>query len=925
MTNNKIDTAKENRMYFLKSRLIAGWIGLLLAVVVSFGATTLVNYDFEDNALDLSGNGNNGTVTGTVSYVAGHSGKALSLSGSGYINLPQRLIYNNPKFTISMWFKTSSSGGLIGYENTGVGTTPTEYVPILSVQQDGKLYAEMWTGASMTVTSAGVVNDNQWHRVVMSVSTTAIRVYLDGVDIGGANGTPVNLHMYLNQLGTNAGWGRPSQPAIPGQWNYFNGLIDEFSFFSDAQSAQEIAKTTQTITFNSITDKFVGNSSFEITASSTSGLPVTFTSATPSVCTVSGNTVIIVGPGTAIINANQAGDATYSVAPQVIQSFVVRPYPQHLSQPVPLPLSMRSATVQFLKSDSTLWSWGLNNFKQSDSSSTSPITAPKYQGTRHWRMVVSGFHHTDAIAADSTLWTWGRNDSYGKLGLGIATDITQAEPAQIGNDKWIKVATMFNHVMAIRSDSTLWGWGDNSYGQLGDGTTISSNMPIQIGTDKWVAVSVGNYHTLAIRSDMTLWAWGQGYYGRIGDGDGSSGDRTSPVQIGNSLWIGISAGGDHSMAIRYDSTLWTWGRNQYKALGDGTTTDRIAPVQIGTSKWIAISGGGSHSLGIKADSSLWTWGRNLDGTVGDGNGGVNMTNDVGTPYNVLPGTKWRAAVAGAANTIGIKNDGSVWSWGISFFGANGDGTSSDHYSPSGPINAELPKVVSVTPPADSLYKPGETLIFIVNMNKSVSVSGTPQLALTIGSSTTIATYISGSGTTTLTFNYVVQPNDIDLNGISASSPITLNSGSIRDGAGNNAVLTFTVPDLSNVKTGKTDQTITFNALPAKVLTDADFSPGAIASSGLEVTFSSDDTSVATIVNSKIHIAGAGSTVIRANQAGNDFYNVASEMTQVLTVTKSNQAITFSSLAAKTYGDTDFTPGATASSVLQLFTVVTVHR
>lgn len=286
----------------------------------------LIYYNFDGNVLDSSGNGNNGSIGGTATYVEGYSGQAISLDGNGWIALPQNMILDHTSFTVSMRFKTTSTGGLFGYQNTPAAQgIPNQFVPILCILPNGKLYAEMWTGTSMTVTSPAAVNDGNWHRVVMTSNESSIRVYLDGTDIGGQTGVPQHLSMSYNQIGVNAAWSRSSAglPDVVGNWYYYTGLIDDFIFYSNAQSATEIAKETQTITFDALPVKTLESASFDLGATASSGLPVTYTSSNSSVATISGTTVTLHGVGTADITANQPGDATYSAAPQVVRTLTV--------------------------------------------------------------------------------------------------------------------------------------------------------------------------------------------------------------------------------------------------------------------------------------------------------------------------------------------------------------------------------------------------------------------------------------------------------------------------------------------------------------------------------------------------------------------------------------------------------------------------
>src|ERR1043165_6518327 len=128
---------------------------------------------------------------------------------------------------------------------------------------------------------------------------------------------------------------------------------------------------------------------------------------------------------------------------------------------------------------------------------------------------------------------------------------------------------------------TLWAWGNNNSGQLGDGTTINSGTPTQIGTDtKWASITCGSGYTMALKNDGTLWAWGNNSSGQLGDG--TTTDKTTPTQIGtDTKWVGIACGDRHTVAVKSDGTLWAWGYNGTGQLGDGSTIDKASPIQIG--------------------------------------------------------------------------------------------------------------------------------------------------------------------------------------------------------------------------------------------------------------------------------------------------------------------------------------------------------
>ena len=234
--------------------------------------------------------------------------------------------------------------------------------------------------------------------------------------------------------------------------------------------------------------------------------------------------------------------------------------------------------------------------------------------------LAAGKSHSLYIHKNRTLWAWGRN-SFGQLGDGTTTD--RISPVQIGSDNdWGQIVAGEYHTVAIKTDGTLWGWGLNSYGQLGDGTTTRRYSPVQIGSDNdWGQIVAGEFHTVAIKTDGTLWAWGWNMSGQLGDG--TTTDRISPVQIGSDNdWGQIVAGEYHTVAIKTDGTLWGWGLNSYGQLGDGTTTDRISPVPIGSDNdWGQIVAGEYHTVAIKSDGTLWAWGWNFSGQLGDGTTG----------------------------------------------------------------------------------------------------------------------------------------------------------------------------------------------------------------------------------------------------------------------------------------------------------------
>jgi alpha-tubulin suppressor-like RCC1 family protein len=323
-----------------------------------------------------------------------------------------------------------------------------------------------------------------------------------------------------------------------------------------------------------------------------------------------------------------------------------------------------------IKNDGALWAWGDRGYGQLGDGTTASKASPSQVGTgTTWSSVAAGNGHTIAKKSDGTLWAWGFN-YYGALGFGTRTWNTWS-PGQVGTGTtWSSVAAGGGHTIAKRSDGTLWAWGQNYYGQLGDGTTEIRSSPSQVGTGTtWSSVAVGGAHTVGIKSDGTLWAWGYNSSGQLGDGTTTS--TPSPSQVGTgTTWTSVAAGYDHTLAIKSDDTLWAWGRNDYGQLGDGTTTSKPIPSQVGTgTTWASVAAGNGHTIARRSDGTLWAWGRNDYGQLGDG-----TTTGKPIPSQVGTGTTWASVAAGYDHTLAIKSDDTLWAWGHNHYGELGDGT-----------------------------------------------------------------------------------------------------------------------------------------------------------------------------------------------------------------------------------------------------------
>lgn len=238
---------------------------------------------------------------------------------------------------------------------------------------------------------------------------------------------------------------------------------------------------------------------------------------------------------------------------------------------------------------------------------------------------------------------------------------------------------------------TLWAWGDNDRGQLGQGGTTDQTSPTQTGTDiDWFSCSAGGLDiasgsfSLGTKTDGTLWSWGDNTNGQLGYGT-TGGTHYSPAQVGSdNTWSQISAGGTFSLGIKSNGTLWAWGLNNLGQLGLGDTTTRTSPTQVGTdTNWATCSAGGAFAVAIKSNGTIWSWGDNSVGQLGLGSaGGTHLS-----PAQIGSGTDWRSVSASsgfAGNfVLAIKSGGTIWSWGDNSFGELGLGTTGGtHYSPA---------------------------------------------------------------------------------------------------------------------------------------------------------------------------------------------------------------------------------------------------
>jgi len=332
-------------------------------------------------------------------------------------------------------------------------------------------------------------------------------------------------------------------------------------------------------------------------------------------------------------------------------------------------ISAGHASSLAIMQDGSLWAWG-SDFTQNP-------YVHQYKPVRIMENIVSadvGNENTFVLKADGSLWTW---EGYMFINNNVFdsrqfTSRWYDDPIMIMEDV-IAFSVSENHVGAIKSDNSLWLWGNNSGGQIGNGTTEAQIVPIKI-MDDVVAISTGIGHTMATRNDGSLWGWGANFVGQLGDGTEIA--RHEPVKIMEDV-IHVSAGSMHTVAVQSDGSLWAWGFNRRGEIGDGTREIHLSPIKVMEDVIVAFAGGIMDSwmrgitMAIKSDNSLWAWGGEwhyMNEILGE----EPIFNYGSTPVRIMEDVV--SVSIGDWHTLVLRADGSLWAWEGNDVGQLGDGT-----------------------------------------------------------------------------------------------------------------------------------------------------------------------------------------------------------------------------------------------------------
>ena len=333
-----------------------------------------------------------------------------------------------------------------------------------------------------------------------------------------------------------------------------------------------------------------------------------------------------------------------------------------------------------------LWIWGANDAGSLGINNTTNYSSPKQLGTdtnwTHTQAITAGYQQDAWVASlktDGTLWAWG-NNQHGQLAQNNTTEYSS--PVQVPGTTWGNLQAGGNIAVCVRTDGTLWTWGENEDGALGHNNKTDYSSPKQLPGNTWsldrTQISASNQYVAMIKTNGTLWSWGMNEYGQLGHNERTQ--YSSPKQVGtDTTWSKLTQGYWNIHAIKTDGSMWTWGHTHYGTLGDNTNVQKSSPVQIGTATdWAEVNSAYLHTLALKTNGELWMWGNNNQGQNGLNEPDVWRS----APIQVGTDTNWAAVSTGHRGSTARKTDGTLWTWGWNEKGELGHNDVNDRSSPT---------------------------------------------------------------------------------------------------------------------------------------------------------------------------------------------------------------------------------------------------
>jgi len=357
-----------------------------------------------------------------------------------------------------------------------------------------------------------------------------------------------------------------------------------------------------------------------------------------------------------------------------------------------------------LTADGTLYAWGDNSKGQLGNTTTTQSNVPVAvsQGatatTTRFVQVAAGQYHSLAVTADGTLYAWGDN-SKGQLGNNSTTQSNVPAAVSRGagatTTLYKQVAAGYFHSLAVSADGTLYAWGDNSKGQLGNNSTTNSSVLVAVSqgagatTTRFGQVAAGQYRSLALAADGTRYAWGDNTNGQLGNNSTTQSNVLVAVSLGAApagtsfTQVALGSAGLHALAA--DGSVYAWGTNTSGQLGNNSTTNSSVPVAAqapATTGYVQAAGaGGGHSLGLRADGTLYAWGQNNLGQLGN-NTTTNSLVPAAVSLGAAPaGTRFGQTSAGSFLSLALAANGTLYAWGYNIYGELGNNTTTSSSVP----------------------------------------------------------------------------------------------------------------------------------------------------------------------------------------------------------------------------------------------------
>ncbi|GGR18131.1 RCC1 domain-containing protein [Deinococcus ruber] len=602
---------------------------------------------------------------------------------------------------------------------TGVTLNSLKFVPVVPNGGSTPFSSVTYYDGSDASSKAASLTTGQATRLDTATQTVQTDAgaspYLTGLDVSNVDTSGLNVASVKN-----VGW-QVASTFAPGASAYVTFAVslpadanpknDPFNFSLNVVAAQEGLSLTSEVQQYNPTTKTYGNYTQFPTIGNQS-LPAFYDLKLLDRNGVSVSAVLCSNDGAAITNIsspsfpNRFRVTVKALGAHTLQMYSGTTCPAAagrplLSQPVTgvgpkvVPVAAGSLHSLAIKADGTVQSWGENSYGQLGNGTTTNSKVPvTVSGLTNVVAVAGGTYHSLALTSGGTVQSWGFN-GLGDLGNGTTTDSTVPVTVS-GLTKVVAVASGSVHSLALKADGTVQSWGDNSKGQLGNGTTTSSTVPVTVSglTDVVAVASGGGNHSLALKADGTVLSWGENSSGQLGNGTTIT--STVPVTVsGLTNVVAVASGAGHSLVLKTDGTVQSWGSNTGGQLGNGASPkadssypNSSVPVTVlNLSNVVAVaSGGGNHSLALNADGTVQSWGLNTNGQLGNGTTNGPLGNfpvyGFAVPAPVSNLSNVVALAGGGSHSLALKADGTMQGWGYNFYGQLGNNSTTQSTVPT---------------------------------------------------------------------------------------------------------------------------------------------------------------------------------------------------------------------------------------------------